>query len=215
MTGSLYRGRNSVSIENSHLRVTVLKEGGHIAELLDKQTGINPLWTPPWPSIEPSAHRSADPSYGAGADAKLLAGIMGHNLCLDIFGGPSAEEATAGITVHGEASVVAYAIEHAAACMTMHASLPLAQLNFERVIELQGRTVRISEFVENRTAIDRPIAWTQHVTFGPPFLERGVTQFRASATRSKVFETEFGSADYLRAGAEFGLAHGAHHPRRR
>jgi hypothetical protein len=93
VTGSLYRGRNSVSIENLHLRVTVLKEGGHIAEILDKQTGVNPLWIPPWPSIEPCAHHSADRNYGSGPDAKLLAGIMGHNLCLDIFGGPSAEEA--------------------------------------------------------------------------------------------------------------------------
>ena len=41
------------------------------------------------------------------------------------------------------------------------------------------------------------------VTFGPPFLERGSTQFRASATHSRVFETDFGSAAYLKAGAEF------------
>jgi hypothetical protein len=202
-TGSLYRGRNSVSIENAHLRVTVLKEGGHIAEIFDKQTGVNPLWSPPWASIEPSTHRSDDPNYGAGADAKLLGGIMGHNLCLDIFGGPSLEEAAAGITAHGEASVVPYDIDRAASRMTMRASLPLAQLHFERVIELQGGTVRIHEAVENLTAMDRPIAWTQHVSLGPPFLEKGLTQFRMSATRSKVFETEFGAADYLRTGAEF------------
>jgi hypothetical protein len=54
MSDTLYRGRNSVSIENSDLRVTVLREGGHIAEIFDKQTGVNPLWTPPWQSIEPS-----------------------------------------------------------------------------------------------------------------------------------------------------------------
>jgi hypothetical protein len=87
--------------------------------------------------------------------------------------------------------------------MTMRASLPLAQLQFQRIIDLQGRTVRIHEAVENLTAMDRPIAWTQHVTLGPPFLEKGVTQFRTSVTRSKVFEAKFGSADYLRAGAGF------------
>ena len=87
-------------------------EGGHIAEILDKRTGINPLWTPPWPSIEPSAYDAARASeYGDGADASLLAGIMGHNLCLDIFGGPSAEEAAAGLPVHGEASVAPYEID--------------------------------------------------------------------------------------------------------
>jgi hypothetical protein len=57
--------------------------------------------------------------------------------------------------------------------------------------------------VDNLSATDRPIAWTQHVSLGPPFLEKGATQLRMSATRSKVFETEFGSAGYLRVGAEF------------
>src|SRR5580704_10606499 len=133
MSDTLYLGRESVSIENSHLRVTVLLEGGHIAEIFDKQTGVNPLWTPPWPSIEPSTHDAADHNYGAGPDAKLLAGIMGHNLCLDIFGGPSPEEAAAGITPHGESSVALYSIERADTRMTMHATLPLAQLQFERI----------------------------------------------------------------------------------
>ena len=41
------------------------------------------------------------------------------------------------------------------------------------------------------------------MTLGPPFLEKGVTEFRASATRSKVFERPFGSADYLEPAAEF------------
>ena len=52
-------------------------------------------------------------------------------------------------------------------------------------------------------ATDRPVGWTQHVTLGPPFLEVGQTQFRASATRSRVFEGPFGTADYLAAAAEF------------
>ena len=107
-----YRGRRAARIENDVLRVTVLEEGGHIAEILDKATGVNPLWTPPWPSIEPSTYdRAAHPEYGGGVDATLLAGIMGHNLCLDIFGGPSDEEAAAGLPVHGEASLVRYELE--------------------------------------------------------------------------------------------------------
>ena len=76
----MFRGRRATSIENDALRLTVLHEGGHIAEILDKQTGINPLWIPPWPSIEPSAYDEArHPEYGGGTDASLLAGIMGHN----------------------------------------------------------------------------------------------------------------------------------------
>ena len=85
----------------------------------------------------------------------------------------------------------------------MRARFPLAEIAFERRIELRERTVRIRESVENLTAYDRPIGWTQHVTLGPPFLERGVTQFRASATRSKVLESEFGAHERLRNAAEF------------
>lgn len=200
-----YRGRRAASIENADLRVTVLEEGGHIAEIFHKAAGVNPLWTPPWPSIEPSTYEAAtDIVYGANVESQLLAGIMGHNLCLDIFGAPSDDEAAAGMTVHGEASIVRYDIGRAGEHeLAMGASLPLAQLELERRIALVDETVRIRERVRNLAGTDRAIGWTQHVTLGPPFLERGATEFRASATRSKVIEDRFGTADYLSAGAEF------------
>jgi len=205
-----FHGRRAAAIENDRLRVTVLEGGGHIAEVLDKRTGVNPLWIPHWPSIEPAAY---DPvshrEYGGGIDASLLAGIMGHNLCLDIFGGPSPEEAAAGVPVHGEASTIRCDVRVNGTELAVRGVLPLANLEFEREIALvdlgsaQGGAVRIRENVHNLSATDRPVGWTQHVTLGPPFLEPGRTQFRASATRSKVFEHQFGPADYLKAGAEF------------
>jgi hypothetical protein len=202
----MFRKRRAVTIENDELRLTALVEGGHIAEVFDKRSGVNPLWTPPWPSIEPSAFgQTKHPEYGTEIDAKLLAGIMGHNLCLDIFGGPTVEEAAAGLTPHGEASVAHYDVDIAAPgqTMTMRAELPLAQIVVERQLELHGRNVRIRETITNLAGVDRPIGWTQHVTLGPPFLEKGVTRFEANATKSKTFETAFGAADYLRAGVEF------------
>jgi hypothetical protein len=199
-----YRGRRAAVVEDDDVRVTVLEEGGHIAEIFDKRSGVNPLWTPPWPSIEPStftpAHRA---EYGAGADAPLLSGIMGHNLCVDIFGGPSDEEAAAGLTPHGEASIARYEIGVTGRTMTMAVELPLAALRVEREIELFGRALKIRERIDNLTGCDRPIGWTEHVTLGPPFLEKGLTEFRASATRSKVFERAFGRDDYLVPGAVF------------
>jgi hypothetical protein len=199
-----FRNRRAASIENSALRVTVLEGGGHIAEVLDKRTGVSPLWIPPWPSIEPAAFDpQTNVEYGRNAEARLLAGIMGHNLCLDIFGGPSPEEEAAGLHPHGEASVAQYEVEASATRLAMRATLAEASLQVERRMELEDRAVRIVESVENLTATDRPVGWTEHVTLGPPFLERGSTEFRASATRSKVLEAEFGSADYLVSGAEF------------
>ena len=109
------------------------------------ERGVNPLWTPPWKSIEPSAYKG---EYGDGVESRLLGGIMGHNLCLDVFGGPSDEEFAAGIGVHGEASVEPYEIEGD----VMRTRLPLAGLEFERRIELRGRSVWIAE---SRSRISR------------------------------------------------------------
>jgi hypothetical protein len=199
-----YRDRRAARIENDCVRVTVLREGGHIAEVLDKASGVNPLWTPPWTSIEPSAWSAASyPEFGSGSDARLLAGIMGHNLCLDLFGGPSDEEARAGMTAHGEASVAAYETAAVDADLVMRAHLPLAQIRVERRIGLDGTIVRIRETVTNLAAVDRPIGWTQHVTLGPPFLQPRTTEFRCSATRSRTFESTFGAHDYLRPGVDF------------
>lgn len=199
-----YRGRRAASIENGTLRVTVLEEGGHIAEIRDLASGVNPLWTPNWPSIEPSAYDPAKhPEYGDGADASLLAGIMGHNLCLDIFGGPSADEAAAGLPAHGETSVARFAIDATSTAIAMQTALPSAQLRVERRITLDGRTVRVRESVENLAATDRAVGWTQHVTLGPPFLEPGGTALHVPADRSLVYPGRFGPADYLVAGAEF------------
>jgi hypothetical protein len=199
-----FGGRRAAVIENEHLHLVVLEGGGHLAAPVDKASGVSPLWVPPWPSIEPAAYGPAHHAlYGAGVDGRLLAGIMGHNLCLDIFGGPSDAEAAAGLTAHGEASVATYALAPADAGLVGRAELPLAGLAVERRLQLAGRRLRIRERVVNRTAVDRPIGWTQHVTLGPPFLVRGETTFQATATRSRTHETTFGPADTLRPAADF------------
>ncbi len=207
MAESHYRGRRAQILDNGTLQVVVTGEGGHIAAVIDKATQANPLWSPPWPSIEPSQYDPArHPEYGADAESKLLAGILGHNLCLDLFGGPSEAEAAAGMTVHGEASIAPYALTADGETLVKKTVLPKSQLGVSREIRLTAgaRVATVTETVENLSVWDRPIAWTQHVTLGPPFLEKGRTQFRASATRSKVVENDFtGGKGHLKIGAEF------------
>ena len=191
-----FRKRRALQVENDQIRVTATIEGGHIAEILHKSSGANPLWTPPWPSIEPSAYsQSRHPEYGSGTEARLLAGILGHNICLDTFGGPSPEEAAAGTPVHGEGPIIPYEAseDRSANAVTLAGRLRLAQLHFQRQIKVSSGwpVVLLSETVENLSASDRPIAWTQHVTLGPPFLESGMTQFRMPATKSKVGDATF------------------------
>ena len=184
-----YRNLPAVQIENDQVRITVSVQGGHLAEVLHKPTGINPLWSPPWPSIDLSIYSPQEhPEYGNDAESKLLAGIMGHNLCLDMFGPPSPEEERAGMVVHGEAALVNFDIESDGTTLIARAKLPHSQLAFERRIQLKEQTALVSETVENLSGSDRPIAWTQHVTLGTPFIERGITQFRTTAKESRTIE---------------------------
>jgi len=202
-----YRGRRAHVLSNGTLEIIVTVEGGHIAEVRDQATGLNPLWAPPWPTMEPSQYDPAKHGqYGGNSESKLLAGILGHNLCLDTFGGPSEAEAGAGMTVHGEASVLAHDIAVKGDTLSQAVVLEEARLRFTRHIQLPAgaRVATVTERVENLAAWDRPIAWTEHATLGPPFLEKGGTEFRVTATRSKVMEGDFtGGKGHLRMGAEF------------
>jgi hypothetical protein len=194
MPATPYRNRRAWTIGNDELEVTVTEEGGHIASILHKATRINPLWTPQWDSIEPSDYDPArHTAYGSGPEAKLLAGILGHNLCLDLFGGPSEAEAAAGMTVHGESSVAGYTLAGENGALVQRAEFPHANLRFERSLRVTPASplIAIRETVWNLSSWDRPSAWTQHVTLGAPFVEPGVTQFRAPGTRSKVLENDF------------------------
>jgi hypothetical protein len=173
-----FHSHPAVSIGNGQIRVTVTVTGGHIAEITNLTTGVNPLWVPPW-ADEPDA------DFGANTESRLLATIMGHNLCLDLFGPPSDAEAAAGIAAHGEAALVDYSFTEIENGFELQSELPASQLAFKRSLVLQGRRVVIRETVENLSPWDRPIAWTQHVTLGPPFLEPGVTEFRFASTESE------------------------------
>jgi hypothetical protein len=190
---SSFRGRRSVTIGTNELRLTLTEEGGQIAELLHLKSGISPLYVPEWRSIEPSEYSAElDPEYGSNAESRLVAGLLGHSICLDIFGAPGPEEAAAGIPVHGEASIARYSLETTENSLHMYASLPRAQMTFRRRIALgDNGLVLFSESVVNDADVDHPIGWTQHVTLGAPFLEGGLTRFLVSAKESKVSGRSF------------------------
>jgi hypothetical protein len=77
-------------------------------------------------------------------------------------------------------------------------------LDFTREIRLEpGGIVRFRETVHNLLAMDRPTAWTQHVTLGPPFIEHGVTRLHIPATWSMVYPIDLSEHQRYRPGAEF------------
>jgi hypothetical protein len=200
--------RRQVHLENDKLRLTVLPGGGHIAAITLRSKPLDPLWDPPWETIEPSQYDAGKhgATYGTDIDARLLAGIAGHNLCFDLFGVPTEEEAKAGLDVHGEASSAEWQVETNGSEMICRADFPLCGMGFERRLRLpQGsQVVTVTETAINRGGVDRPVGWTQHVTLGPPFLEKGETRFHMPATASKTFEGAFAPGlDRFPAGAEF------------
>jgi hypothetical protein len=205
MNCTTYCDRRVAEIENDTLLLTVTEEGGHLARILHKPTGVNPLWTSSWPSIEPSAYSpETHPGYGAG-EGQLVAAMLGHILCLDLFGAPTDEEAAAGIPVHGEAAVAPYTLSGTPDTITLTAALPTAQMAFTRTLRLApGGVVHLRETVTNLSATDRPIGWTQHVTLGAPFLQPGQTRLLLSATHSRVYEADFNDGLGAQApGADF------------
>ena len=226
-----FRGRRAVTLENERIAVTATLGGGHIASVVLKGdgpgAGVNPLWVPIWPTIEPTDYNPLkhEALYGKPPEGPLLASILGQNICLDFFGPPSPEETASGIASHGEGPVAMWDVlsrkaEAGRVTLVYGATLPSAQMTVRRKITLsppfgklkaalsmaegpQGAAAWIEETVNNQSALDRPFGWCQHVTTGPPFLEKGVTLLDMSATWGQVFPREFSKAQRLKTAAEF------------
>jgi hypothetical protein len=204
-------GRAGFRMNAAWGHVSVLAGGGHICELgLNSVPGVNPLWRPEWTTIDPGRYDEKYKSiYGPPPDGKLLAGIAGHSLSFDQFGPPSKEETAAGLTTHGEAPSLQWALLNMSqrSRPTLHygARLPYAQIHFSRKISVDRRNpvVYCEEQAENLSPYDRPICWNEHVTFGPPFLECGTTLFDMPATRGKVCPASYSERIFLQPDAEF------------
>ena len=173
--------------------MTILQSGGHVAELVLKEDGaVNPLWTQSRPTIDPDRFDPARDSakYGGGSGAKLMSGLAGHNLCFPFWGNPSDTEDRAGMTYHGETGIARWRkLAGGTDWLTVSADLPESLTRFTRTVRIRNQVALFEETAENLSAWDRPVGWCEHVTFGPPFLERGVTEFGASVTRGRVMSS--------------------------
>ena len=208
-----WRGRAAYTLQNDLVQLVTLPGGGHIAGFqFLPGTGLpalNPLWTPPWKSIEPTQYQAAKhaKTYWPVDEGKLLAGIAGHNICLDYFGGPSAEEAAQGMSTHGEAPWSRWQKTRQRAtakdtALTLSVRLPVVGLRFSREIRLRrGESVAyITETVVNDKKVDHLFHWTQHVTLGPPFIDADACRVAVSGTRGRPLVGAYGENDLLAAG---------------
>ena len=198
-----FENRDAWKLENDRLRVSVLHGGGHIAEIVLKTASgdsVNPLWVPPWPSIDPwtfdiDKHGSI---YGTNSEASLLSGIMGHNLCFDFWGAASETEFQAGISYHGEVSILkAEMVAQTESLLTHRLSLMQSGTAITRTMTLvpDQPVLYVEETAESLINRDKPFGWVQHATFGPPFVNPETVYFDASATQG-----DLGGEDYLSLG---------------
>jgi hypothetical protein len=145
-------------VQSGTIRVTLLRLGGHISEirLLGEHStpSINPLFAP------------------------TGTGYSGHLVCFPHYGPSSADERQQGLGGHGEAGSVEWhetrPVLATADTLTFFygAELPKTQYAIERAVTVRAgaASVQVEEWVENRTAYDRPYNWNEHATFGAPFV---------------------------------------------
>jgi hypothetical protein len=193
-----------------------LTGGGHIAEFrFTDGSGLptlNPMWIPNWKGIEPFQYNPKlhTRRFGPINDGKLLAGIIGHNLCLDYFGPPSDDEAAQGLSTHGEAPSLKWRksggrLTPNQVSLTLSVRLPEAGLHFSRDIEMRAEesVVYLKETVTNDRKLDHFFGWTQHATLGPPFLNPEEGRVFISATKGITSPDGYGENPLLESGKEF------------
>ena len=209
---SVLDGRGGFRLRADWGHISVLEGGGHVCELnLNACAEVNPLWHPPWATIDPSSYSTAKHArkYGSPPDGSLLAGIAGHSLSFDHFGPPSPEETAAGLSTHGEAPVMKWRahkqVDAPKPQLQYGCTLPESGMSFLRTLTLDraNPVIYCEEEAVNLSRYDRPISWNEHVTFGPPFLEAGTTWFDMPATQAKVCPASYSPRFSLRPDAEF------------
>ncbi len=179
-------GRRAFVLENQRMRVSTLPGGGFIGEIRfkseDPRLSVNPMRVPHYQTIDPFQYDPAKHGalYGTGSQRRLMAGYMGHFLCLPHYGATSEAELRLDLGNHGEALAVEWKrqkVDTRAEGVTLWyaADLPKNQYRVERSITLPAEETvgYVEESVENLAPFDRPLNWVQHVTFGPPLLEPG------------------------------------------
>jgi hypothetical protein len=215
-----WQQREAYVLENDRIRLVSLVGGGHLAEFRLREPsgelGVNPLWIPPWKTIEPYRYQEKTHAgrYGAPVTGRTISGIAGHNLCLDYFGAPSDDEVRHGLSIHGEAPCLRWhktrsRITSNQTLVELGVRLPVAGLRFARQIILRGGepVAYFRETVTNERRADHFLHWVEHVTLSPPFLTHDDSQIFVSATRGRTFPHGYEGKALLESGRDFRWPH--------
>ena len=179
---TVFEDRPALVLSNDKMALTVLTEGGAMAEIVlaDDKDKNNPLWNPYWIARQAGLNRPA--SFA-----------RGHFVCIDGFGPVSAEERAAGLTAHGEAYTLPWQLQSQqkrgnTLSAAYSVALPIAQETFTRAYHIVDgeNIVWVDSTVTSLLGFDRPVFWGEHATISAPFLEPGKVAVDMPAARSKT-----------------------------
>jgi hypothetical protein len=143
--------------------------------------------------------------FGDGLEGHyLLPHIMGHNICVDVFGSSSdaeVERPTPGSTgpppmfgMHGEAGACTWQVVHcessdAGASVTLVAHLRRTCLEVQRTFSVtaDGNAVRVDESMSNLVGFERALGAANHITVGEAFLRGRSTRFSCNADKGQTW----------------------------
>jgi hypothetical protein len=179
--GTVYN-RTGYFVANDKLEVAVVKQGGSMLRILIQgdPEGLSPYGNPEMVPQVPD-------------NRKLQGPMVGHFVCVDGFGNPSAEERAAGLAMHGEAYLEPWRLtasekQGATATVKFNVDMPLLQEAFTRVLRMvDGESViYVDSELESKVAFDRTANWGEHPFLFPPFLEPEETVVDMSGTRART-----------------------------
>jgi hypothetical protein len=170
-------GYHAVTLQNRHLRVTVLPEkGGDIIELLHKPSDTDVLFLSP-NGLRRDDHADFTLNDGPGAFMDRYPGAWQEILPA---GGPPASHGGIGFGQHGEISVLPWRCEVVAdtpdeVAIALTVQTVRTPLRLRRVMRLRRdeAVLHLEETLTNLSPQRMPVMWGHHPAFGGGFLETG------------------------------------------
>jgi hypothetical protein len=155
-------------LRNDHLDVVVLPgKGADIYSVIDRRTGIDVLFHPPWGWRDPV---TVAPTGDSQVD--WLARYSGGWQLLVPNAGPEREHNGVRRGFHGEAALVGWAVERRtldSAQLTV--DLITAPLRLRRELALDDQTLVVTDCIRNTSPDPVPVMCVQHAAFGAPFID--------------------------------------------